>query len=76
MYRSCGTRNLHLVHLESGEERPLTTDGGGDIINGTTDWVYEEELSFFDGYRWSPDGTPHRLLEVRSEPDSTVLPDR
>ncbi len=49
-------QNLHLVHLESGEERPLTTDGGGDIINGTTDWVYEEELSFFDGYRWSPDG--------------------
>jgi dipeptidyl-peptidase-4 len=49
-------QNLHLVHLESGEERPLTTDGGGDIINGTTDWVYEEELGFFDGYRWSPDG--------------------
>ncbi|MEJ2310801.1 MAG: S9 family peptidase [Gemmatimonadales bacterium] len=49
-------QNLYLVNLESGEERPLTTDGGGEIINGTTDWVYEEELSFFDGYRWSPDG--------------------
>jgi dipeptidyl-peptidase-4 len=48
--------DLHVVHLQSGEERPLTTDGSPDIINGTTDWVYEEELSFFDGYRWSPDG--------------------
>jgi len=25
------------------------------IINGTTDWVYEEELSLRDGFRWSPD---------------------
>jgi len=49
-------QNLHLVDLGTGEERPLTTDGGGDIINGTTDWVYEEELSLVDAYRWSPDG--------------------
>ena len=48
--------DLFLVDLRSGEERALTTDGSDDIINGTTDWVYEEELSFYDGYRWSPDG--------------------
>ena len=48
--------DLFLVDLESGTERALTTDGDEDIINATTDWVYEEELSFYDGYRWSPDG--------------------
>ena len=48
--------DLYLVALETGEERRLTVDGGEEIINGTSDWVYEEELSFFDAYRWSPDG--------------------
>ncbi len=27
------------------------------IINGTSDWVYEEELGLRDAYEWSPDGT-------------------
>ncbi len=39
----------------------LTTDGkvGGDdeIINGTFDWVYEEEFDCRDGWRWNPNGT-------------------
>ncbi len=48
--------NIYVVELESALERALTTDGGTDIINGTTDWVYEEELSLVDGFRWSPDG--------------------
>ncbi len=29
---------------------------GGTIINGTSDWVYEEEFSLRDAFRWSPDG--------------------
>ena len=44
---------------------PLTTDGSRTIINGTFDWVYEEELSMRDGFRWSPDGRSHRLLAAR-----------
>ena len=37
---------------------PLTTDGSRTLINGTFDWVYEEELmnNYADGWRWSPDG--------------------
>src|SRR5438874_3954077 len=35
----------------------LTRDGSPTRINGTFDWVYEEEFSLRDGYRWSPDGT-------------------
>lgn len=48
--------NLYMTDLESGEERTLTTDGNENIINGTTDWVYEEELGLRDAFRWSPDG--------------------
>jgi dipeptidyl-peptidase-4 len=33
----------------------LTTDGSPTTINGTFDWVYEEEFSLRDGFRWSPD---------------------
>ena len=47
--------DLWVKDLASGEERRLTTDGSDDVINGTTDWVYEEELGLSDAFRWSPD---------------------
>jgi len=47
--------DLHVTDLATGRERALTTDGSDDIINGTTDWVYEEELDLKDAFRWSPD---------------------
>lgn len=34
----------------------VTNDGNDNIINGTFDWVYEEELDLRDGFRWSGDG--------------------
>ena len=40
----------------AGNEQRLTSDGSETIINGTTDWVYEEELDLRDAFRWSPDG--------------------
>jgi dipeptidyl-peptidase 4 len=50
-------RNLFVVDLRTGTETALTTDGAdGSIINGTFDWVYEEEFGLRDGFRWSPDG--------------------
>jgi dipeptidyl-peptidase-4 len=49
-------RNLFVEDLASGEVRQLTSDGGGDIVNGTSDWVNEEEFGIRDGFRWSPDG--------------------
>ena len=48
--------NLYVEVIETGEITPLTSDGSETIINGTSDWVYEEELGIRDGYRWSPDG--------------------
>ena len=48
--------DIYVTELAGGEEKSLTSDGGENIINGSTDWVYEEELSLVDGFRWSPDG--------------------
>ena len=48
--------NLYVESLADGTITPLTKDGSKTIINGTFDWVYEEELSLRDGFRWSPDG--------------------
>ena len=51
-------RNLFLADLATGEERALTTNGApGTVINGTFDWVYEEEFGLRDGFQWSPDGS-------------------
>ncbi|MFL5478165.1 MAG: DPP IV N-terminal domain-containing protein, partial [Gemmatimonadaceae bacterium] len=48
--------NLYVEDVASGRITPLTSDGSRTIINGTFDWVYEEELDLRDGFRWSPDG--------------------
>ena len=49
--------NLHVQNLSDLKITALTTDGSDRLINGTADWVNEEELSLRDCYRWSPDGT-------------------
>lgn len=48
--------NLYVEDVETGRRIPLTSDGSRTMINGTFDWVYEEELDLRDGFRWSPDG--------------------
>lgn len=49
--------NLFIIDLNTGKEQQITFDGEKEhIINGTTDWVYEEEFSVTKGFCWSPDG--------------------
>ncbi len=49
--------NLYVKELDTGREYAVTTDGHyNHIINGTTDWVYEEEFYITKGFEWSPDG--------------------
>lgn len=48
--------NIYVEDLASGTIHPLTTDGSSTLINGTSDWVNEEELSIRNGFRWSPNG--------------------
>jgi dipeptidyl-peptidase-4 len=48
--------NVYVERLDDGRVTQLTSDGSETIINGTSDWVYEEEFGVRDGFRWSPDG--------------------
>ena len=48
--------NIFVESVTEGEPRQLTTKTAKTVINGTFDWVYEEELGLRDGFRWSPDG--------------------
>jgi dipeptidyl-peptidase-4 len=47
--------NLYVEDVASKKITQLTKDGTPDIINGTSDWVTEEEFFLRDCYRWSPD---------------------
>ncbi|MBP5541052.1 MAG: S9 family peptidase [Bacteroidales bacterium] len=48
--------NLYIMNLATMRETQVTTDGKfNEIINGTTDWVYEEEFGITKGFYWSPD---------------------
>ncbi len=47
--------NVYVEDLTSNKITQLTKDGTDRIINGTFDWVYEEEFGCRDGFRWSPD---------------------
>src|SRR6266542_3477235 len=48
--------NICVEPIGGGPIIPVTSDGSQTLINGTSDWVYEEELDVRDGFRWSPDG--------------------
>jgi dipeptidyl-peptidase-4 len=49
--------NIYLEDAGGDAAKCLTsTEGTRKLINGTFDWVYEEELDCRDGFRWSPDG--------------------
>jgi dipeptidyl-peptidase-4 len=47
--------NIYVEDLSTSKIKPLTIDGSVTLINGTFDWVYEEEFACRDGFRWSPD---------------------
>ncbi len=51
-----GESNIYVEDIASGKITQLTHDGSRTTINGTFDWVYEEELGLQDGWRWNPDG--------------------
>lgn len=48
--------NIYVENVATGTMTQITRDGSSTIVNGTSDWVYEEELDVRDGFRWSPDG--------------------
>jgi dipeptidyl-peptidase-4 len=61
--------NLYAEELATGKITALTTDGSRTLINGTFDWVYEEELMnyYADGWRWSPDGSSIAFWQLNAD---------
>ena len=60
--------DLWVADLATGRETRLTHDGSETVINGTFDWVYEEELDLRDGWRWSPDGARIAFWRIDDSP--------
>ncbi len=60
-------RNLYVEDLFDHTVRQLTQSESQDVINGTTDWVYEEELGLRDAFRWSPDGQWIAYWQINTE---------
>ncbi len=63
--------NLFTEDIVTGKTTQLTLDGTRKLINGTFDWVYEEEFGCRDGFRWSPDGSSIAFWQV----DATKIRD-
>ena len=62
-----GEKDLYVQDLENLTVTRLTNDEGEHIINGTSDWVYEEEFDLRDGFRWSPDSRHIAYWQFDSE---------
>ena len=49
--------NIYINDINSGRTKQVTFDGQkNQIINGASDWVYEEEFGLVRSFEWSPDG--------------------
>jgi len=64
--------NIYIFDLTNQSTTQVTFDGKKNhIINGITDWVYEEEFSFVRAFEWSPEGTHIAFLRF----DETDVPE-
>lgn len=59
--------NIYVEDISSDTIKQITSDGSRYVVNGTFDWVYEEELFCRDGFRWSPDGEQIAYWQLNSE---------
>ena len=60
--------NIFIKDLKSDSETQVTTDGEmNKIINGATDWVYEEEFAFDNGFQWNANGTKIAFYRFNEE---------
>ena len=68
--------NLYVVDLVGRTEKALTSDGqAGKIINGVTDWVYEEEYGFERAFEWNPSSTAIAFMRFdESEVKNYIMP--
>jgi dipeptidyl-peptidase-4 len=69
------SNDLYVENIGSGAIRRLTTDGSENVINGTSDWVNEEEFYIRDAFEWSPDGKRIAFLQFDQSnvPEFTLI---
>ena len=60
-------KNIYVEDISNGNIEQLTFDGKGDIINGTTDWAYEEEFGLRDAFRWSNDSKKIAFWQINTK---------
>ena len=67
--------NIYVQDLSSFTVSALTSDGSDTIVNGTFDWVNEEEFFLRDGFRWSPNGKhiAYWQLDTEGTPVFTMI---
>ena len=64
--------NIYYKNLTTNKETQVTTDGKkNEIINGVTDWVYEEEFAFVRAFEWNSTGS--KIAYIRF--DETEVPE-
>ena len=63
-------RNVYVKDLAADTIDQITSDGSEHIINGLTDWVYEEEFGFVRAFDWNADGTAIVFMQF----DETLVP--
>jgi dipeptidyl-peptidase-4 len=68
-------QNIYVEDLVDGGITKLTNSRSNDEINGTFDWVYEEEFGLRDGFRFSPDGKSiaYWQLDTRGVPEFPLV---
>ena len=59
--------NIYIFNIKTKRERQLTRTGSETLSNGHFGWLYEEELTGYDGYRWSPDSEYISFWEENEE---------
>jgi dipeptidyl-peptidase-4 len=65
--------DLYVERLSDGRITRLTRGASPTLVNGMSDWVYEEEFGLRDGFRWSPDGTRIAYWQVDMSGVGTFL---
>ena len=60
--------DLYVLSLADGQERRLTTDGGGTVSNGLADFIAQEEMHRFEGHWWSLHGQLLAYVRVDESP--------
>ncbi len=65
-------QNLFIKNIATGEERAITTEGGGNIKMGMAEFVAQEEMGRMTGYWWAPDESYIAFAKVDESPVEVI----